>query len=396
MMKTKIPWVVKHKAASLAEIKGQEKAVYQVRQFLNQFPKKRAIALHGPAGSGKTTTAYAIAAEQDAEILELNASDLRNKDKIKEIIGPASQQRSLFNDSKVILVDEVDGISREDRGGLPELIRLIDETAFPIIITANDIWDKKFNQLRRKAEVVELKELKYNDILAILKDIAIQESVQLKEDDLKQIAINSRGDARAAIHDLQNLAETGSVSRDERSRERSIFEALQYTFKNNNIDNKMIRNFDDVNMPIDQIFLWIEENIPLEYQGEELAKAFDALSKADVFRGRIYRQQHWRFLVYENFLLSAGIASAKKKPKSNFTKYKKPTRILQIWLQKQRTMKKKSICYKLAKYCHISTKQAMKDWLLFRELLSQQEIRKKIRLSDEENEYLEKTLAKTY
>lgn len=43
------------------------------------------------------------------------------------------------------------------------------------------------------------------------------------------------------------------------------------------------------------IFLWIEENIPYEYKGEELARAYDALSIADVFRGRIHRQQHWRF-----------------------------------------------------------------------------------------------------
>ena len=66
-------------------------------------------------------------------------------------------------------------------------------------------------------------------------------------------------------------------------------------------------------MELSQITLWVEKNIPKECKGRELAQAFDALSKADVFKGRIYRQQHWRFLVYQNFLLSAGMSAAKNK-----------------------------------------------------------------------------------
>ena len=60
-----------------------------------------------------------------------------------------------------------------------------------------------------------------------------------------------------------------------------------------------------------------EENIPEEYQGEELARAYELLAKADVFKGRIYKQQYWRFLVYENFFLSYGMSSAKKTPNPN-------------------------------------------------------------------------------
>ena len=179
----------------------------------------------------------------------------------------------------------------------------------------------------------------------------------------------------------------------ERNKEQSIFSSLQHVFKNAKIDENMIKIFDEVNMPIDDIFLWVEENLPLEYKGEELVKAIDALSLADVYRGRIRRQRHWRFMVYEYFLLGAGVASAKKYNRTGWTTYKKPSRILKIWLQNQRKVKQKAICQKYARHCHISTKTAMKDWLLIRQILGKEEIRVELKLTDDEITYLDKPIA---
>jgi replication factor C large subunit len=155
----------------------------------------------------------------------------------------------------------------------------------------------------------------------------------------------------------------------------------------------MLTIYDEVNLSADDIFLWVEENIPYEYQGEELFKAFDALSRADVFRGRIHRQQHWRFLVYENFLLGPAIAAVKKYNRTGWTSYKKPSRILKIWMQNQRAAKKKTICEKYAKVCHLSIKGAMKDFLIIRQILQNNKIREEMKLSEEETEFLDKPLA---
>jgi replication factor C large subunit len=332
----------------------------------------------------------------DLEVFELNASDLRDKEKIEQILGPAVQQKSLFRQGKIILVDEVDGISARDRGGLPELLGIIELSSFPVIITANDIWQKKFNLLRARAELVQLKELDYKTILDVLRSISSKEGHIINNDVLVSIAIRSRGDVRAAINDLQTLATTKDdlIVKDaaERNKELSIFNALQHIFKTSKLDTKMVDIFDEVNMDIDEIFLWVEENIPMEYKGEELAKAFDALAKADVFKGRIYRQQHWRFMVYEYFFLGAGVAGAKKFNKTGWTTYRKPTRILKIWLQNQRSEKKKSICQKYALHCHISSKQAMKDFMLLKIILKNQIIRDNLRLSEDEAAYLDKAV----
>jgi len=385
-----IPLCEKYRCECFADIKGQDLAIDSLKVFLKNFPYKKAILLHGPSGTGKTSLAFALAQEENLEILELNASDLRDRKKLEEVMKPATQQQSLFRKSKIILVDEIDSIS-VDRGGLPELIALIEKTSFPIIITANNIWQQKFNLLRRKAEIIKLKEITYNSILSILSKITTKENKEVPVDILKTIAAKSRGDVRAALNDLQTSLDIKIEAKDihEREREEDIFHVLRKVFKNKS-DPNLLGVYDTVDMPIDDIFLWIEENIPYEYKGGELAKAYDALSKADVFRGRIYRQQHWRFLVYENFLLSAGISFASKKLKSlsEFTIYQRPKRILKIWLQNQKYAKKKSIAIKYAKAVHISKKRAMKEFFLL-PLILNQEARKKLDLSPEEIKFLD-------
>lgn len=392
-----IPWCEKYRVKSFAEVKGQDLAIDKIREFLRIFPKKKSAILHGPPGIGKTSLAYALASEIDAEVLELNASDFRNRAKIGEIVGPASRQKSLFMKNKIILVDEVDGISSiKDRGGLSELLSLLDKSVFPVIITANDIWQSKFSNLRRKSELVQLKDVDYKIVLEVLTDVCGKENCVVSSEVLTSIAIKSRGDIRAALNDLQILSKTGSTElfKDigERNKGYSIFRALQHVFQNANIDEEMLKIYDEVNMPIDDIFLWVEENLPLGYKGEELCRAVDALSLADVYRGRIRRQRHWRFMVYEYFLLGAGVASVKKYNKSNWVSYKKPSRILKIWLQNQRAAKKKSICQKYARHCHISTKTAMKDFMLLKMILVRADIWNMLKLSEDEIAYLEKPI----
>lgn len=389
-------WTEKYRPKFFGDIRGQSLAVERVREFVRHGGGlKKALILHGPAGTGKTALAYVAANESNSEIFELNASDLRNKEKLNEILKPAIEQKSLIKENKVILVDEVDGISAVDRGGLTQLISLIESTKYPMIITANNIWGKKLSALRRKAELVQLKEIDYKTIKDVMIFILRKEKNFVDNDILTNIAIKAKGDLRAAINDLQIIAGMDEPSDilDERNKETDIFSALRLIFKGKPT-NDILRVFDSVNMPIDEIILWVEENIPTEYQGEALARAYDLLSKVDVFKGRIYKQQYWRFMVYENIFLSYGICSSKKEPKNlGFTSYKKPDRILKIWLNNLRTAKKKSIAQKYARYVHVGLKRAMKEFDLIKKVIvSNPQIQKELKLTDEEVNYLEKPI----
>jgi replication factor C large subunit len=387
-----MPWTEKYRPKNLEEIKGQDEAVLKIKDFIKNFgKKKKALILYGPPGTGKTSIAHAAANEMNLEIFELNASDLRNREKLKGILKPAVEQKSLEKSNKIILVDEVDGISQTDYGGLSELLELIEITTYPMIITANDIWDKKFSILRKKAELLQLKEISYDTIKLVISEISKKENLSINDEFFTELAIKAKGDLRAAINDLQTLSQLKdyfSIILDERNKETDIFSSMKKIFQEKP-SNEMIGTFDSVNMPIDDIILWMEENIPAEYKGEELARAYEMLSKTDLFKGRIYKQQYWRFLVYENIFLSYGIAAAKKAPKTGFASYKKPTRILQIWMNNQKTMQKKSICEKYSQYVHVSYKRAMSEFPVIKQIIkSNPEIQKELKLEVEEIEYV--------
>jgi len=122
-----------------------------------------------------------------------------------------------------------------------------------------------------------------------------------------------------------------------------------------------------------------------------LAKAYLALAHADRFRGRIYRQQFWRFLLYQNIFQSAGVSYAKDAPIKRFTKYERPKRILKIWLNNQKTMKKKTIAHKYARHVHCSTKRAMRDFpMIINILKANPSMYDKLKLDSEEIAFLEK------
>jgi len=366
-----IPWTKKYQPERISDVEDQSSALDVMKGFVENYKKqkKKALIIYGPSGNGKTSSVHALAKELNLEIIEVNASDFRNESGVNSTVGQASLQMSLFSKSKIILFDEIDGLSgKEDRGGVSAIVDVISKSAFPIILTSNNPYDNKFSSLRNKCELVEFKTLPYTSVLKVLEKICKKESIKFDESALKSIARRSGGDLRGAITDLQTLVhfskDLSMESLDDlgdRERTNSMFDALSRVFKTTDV-KVALPAFDSVDEDIDKIFLWIDENLPLEYKKPaDLVRAYDALSKADVFKGRIRRWQHWRFLVYSNDLLTAGIACAKDEKYKEFVTYKPTGRILKLWWAKQKNMKKKSICKKIGEATHTSPKRAMQD-----------------------------------
>lgn len=366
-----IPWIKKYAPARLGDI-PQPNAL-KLKKFVQGFKneKKSAVLLYGPAGSCKSCAVYALAKEMNLEVVEVNASDARNADQINEKVGNALKQRSLFFREKIILIDEVDGISgNQDRGGIPALVKLLENSAFPVVLTANDPWDKKFNKIRSGSVMLEFAAADYIAIADILKNICNKEGVSFDESALKMIARRSGGDVRSAINDLQSLSYVNNcIGKDvvdslgERNREEGINQALLKVFKST--DPSVAKDaFESVGLNVDDLFFWVEYNCPHEYKSpQDIARAFDVLSRADVFRGRIRRRQHWRFLSYVFALMSAGVAVAKDKKYPGAVKYVQTTRILKMWQANMKYALRKSIASKIAEKTHCSTKRTLESSL---------------------------------
>jgi replication factor C large subunit len=368
---------------------AQKTAVDLLKAFVTGTRKAGQLALlHGPQGSGKTSMVHALARDLGLELLEVNASDVRNESSIKELLGPALTNRSLFSPAgKLILFDEVDGLSgTNDRGGLGAILALAKETPFPVVMTANDPWDSKFSELRKRSVLIPVRALPYTAILPLLRTVANTEGLEYDDAALQALARRAGGDLRAAITDLQTLGSVVSVatvsSVDQRDVKGNILDAVRIVLKTR--DPKVARDvLDSLQEDIDEIFLWMDENLPKEYRKpEDLVRGYRTLAEADRFRGRIRRWQHWRFLVYCYDLLGPGIALAKAEKYDGFIQVAPTQRLLTTWRSKSAT--RDAIIGKVATEQHLSLRAARREFRVLRPVLRSAPF-----LNDEERAWLE-------
>jgi DNA polymerase III delta prime subunit len=134
--------VEKYRPRTLSEVRGNRKALEELRKWALNWPSdKSAALLYGRPGTGKTSAAVALANDMGWQLLELNASDKRTQGMITETAGEASKNTSLLRAKKLILLDEIDNLhGTSDRGGAKAVTELVKKTRVPVILTANDLY----------------------------------------------------------------------------------------------------------------------------------------------------------------------------------------------------------------------------------------------------------------
>ena len=379
----------KYKPKKLNEIVGNKSALDRLKNFVLNFndKKKNGVILYG--GCGKTSSVYALANELNYEIIEVNSSDVRNGSELDKVIGNSIKQKSLFKDGKIILIEEADQFSGlKDKGGVNLLSSFIEKSYFPIIMIADNPWDKKISGLRNKSEIIEFKELTFYEVFMFLKKIRDKENFDVNDSVLKEIAIKNIGDVRGAINDLDVLQSSDLDLLGERDKKEDIFHVLKTIFQSKDV-NKIFSAIDNMDVDLNEFELWLDENLHLEYKNEELANAYEKISKADVFKGRISRMQYWRFLVYINTLLGVGVALSKKSVKSGFVRYKRSEKILKMWKAKIVNSKRDSIVEKISKRTHTSKKRVLHEFTYFKIMFkNNEELCDEFGLDKEETEWV--------
>jgi replication factor C large subunit len=367
-------WTVKHRPKSLAEIVGNsesiEKFVDWVKSWEKGVPKKRAAFLYGPPGTGKTVTVEAVAHDLSMEFVEKNASDYRTEEAVNRFAGLASQYSSLFGGKRIILLDELDGLTgTSDRGGVKAISDVVKNAQCPVVLIANSAYDPRFATLRVYCLLLEFKRPPAGEVAKCLKRISESEGIQADEAALKFIAQRSGGDVRSAVNDLQALGQGKKklVYEDVswlgyRDRQDSIFNVLRMILYGKTCSGAK-HAVDMADVDVDMLFEWIYENVPAHMSDpHDLADAMNALAIADVYRGRIRRTRDWGFMRYVIDYMTAGVALARKNSRvSGWVPFKFPERIQMLSRSRSERAMRLSIGNKVKHRCHLSAVRASKE-----------------------------------
>ena len=365
-------WTVKYRPKTLSEVVGNEKAKAALVEWAKawregRIPKKRAVLIYGPPGTGKTVAVEALAHDLGFELIETNASDFRTEAQIMRVAAPAARSGTLTGRPRMILFDEIDGIAgTADTGGLAAITKLVQKTACPIVLIANNPWDPRFRTLRDKCLMVEFKRVGVRDIVKHLKRICEAEGIEADAKALSFLAKRADGDVRSAVMDLQAVAQgRRRITYEDvawlgaRDRKKEIFRVLGNIFHADNCA-RALSALREADVDIDMLFEWIYENIPRAYTDpRDLARAMEALALADLYRGRIIRTQEWELGRYATTFMTAGVAMAKEDTKLGFVRFSFPTRIRYLSRARSERELRLSVARAVKRRCHVSTKEAM-------------------------------------
>ncbi len=364
-----LPWVEKYRPRHMKDIINQRNAVQKVndwvRSWIGGMPKKKALLLAGPPGSGKTSTVYALANDYGFEVIELNASDERTVEKIKRYIGAAYTLDVFRRRRKLIFLDEADNI---ESSGAREIAKLIERARNPIIMAANYYW-KVPKEIRSRAEIVEYKRLTQRDIQTALYRILKIEGIFVPKEVVREIAKRANGDLRAAINDLQTVVSGGVEDASEvlayRDVEKSVFQVLGTIFATDNVKRARMASWNLDMMP-NELLLWIDENIPYVYpKPEDIAAAYEALSRADIYLARAQRTGNYGLWKYATDMMAAGVAVAGIK-KKGFLRFYPPKTIKLLTESKVERSLRDSVLRKIMKEMHMAKLEALETLNILR------------------------------
>jgi replication factor C large subunit len=297
-------WSEKYRPQSLMDMIGNEEARTLFVEWFGKWKKgAKPLLLVGPPGIGKTTLANLAAKQFGYDMISLNASDVRNKQRIQEILNPVLGNTSLLG-SPMIFVDEVDGVhGRSDFGGAEALIDILKEPTVPIILAANSESSDKMKSIKKATKTIYLKPLPPRLMQLYLQKILQKENAKLSPGSLVKLVMKSRGDIRSMINSAQALV-TGFEPQTEKSFEiLDIEEGINSFFKANSLDEARLILYSLRIDPREKIDAFYSSIISSSIPQDQMQQMLLVLSEADLLYGRIIRTQQWRLLRYLDAIL---------------------------------------------------------------------------------------------
>jgi len=368
-------WTEKYRPSSLSELRGNNKARDALKEWAETWDDHRdAAILHGSPGVGKTSAAHALANDMGWPTIELNASDQRTSSVVERVAGEAAKSGTLTaggSGRRLVVMDEADNLhGNVDRGGSKAITEVVKESGQPMVLIANEFYDMS-NTLRSACETIEFRDVSARSIVPALRHICKQEGIEYEKEALKAIADKNSGDLRSAVNDLQAIAEKSErlTAEDvevtgERDRSSGIFDFLDALFKEEDAQGALQESYDVDETP-DDLLNWVEDNVPKDYEGAELAVAYDFLSNADKWLGRVQASQDYSYWRYAGDNIAAGVAAARQGDKGGWTRYGPPSYWRKLGSSRANRNKRDYVARKIAETDGVSMSTARREILPF-------------------------------
>ena len=297
-------WSEKYRPQIISDMVGNEEARAAIVEWFVKWKKgTKPLLLVGPPGIGKTTLAYLMAKQFGYDMIGLNASDVRSKSRINEILIPVLSNVSVLG-TPMIFVDEVDGIhGRGDYGGASALADILKEPTVPIILAANDDTSDKMKNIKKAVKIIHFKKIPPRLLRVYLENILKKQSAKLSPGSLIKVIDKSKGDIRSMINLTQSLV-TGFNPQTDSSFERiNVEDGVNAFFKANSIEEARGVLYSMRIDPREKINAFYSSIITSDLDNSSLAKYLETMSDADMLFGRIMKTQNWRLLRYLNDIL---------------------------------------------------------------------------------------------
>ena len=297
-------WSEKYRPQNISEMVGNEDSRAALVEWFEKWKKGvKPILLVGPPGIGKTTIANLAGKHFDYDMISLNASDVRSKSKINEILSPVLGNVSVLG-NPMIFVDEVDGIhGRADFGGTEALIKILKEPTVPIILAANSDSSTKMKSIKKTVKTIYFKPLPPRLLRVYLRNILQKEGTKLSPGSEIKIISESHGDIRSMINLAQSLV-TGFNPPTEKSFESiNVEEGINSFFKAKTPDEAQSILYSMQIDPREKINAFYSSVITSNLSTNEMKHMMQVLSEADLLYGKIFQTQEWRLLRYLDAIL---------------------------------------------------------------------------------------------
>ena len=199
-------WTEKYRPSKLDEIVGQENIVKSLKAYVatGSIPH---LLFAGPAGTGKTTCAIAIAKELYGEkwkesFAELNASDERGLDVVRNRIKNFARTAPIGDAPfKIIFLDEADALTPDAQAALRRIMERY--TATCRFILSCNYSSKIIEPIQSRCVVFRFSIIRAEDMEKYIRRIAEKEGIEITPDGMSSLIYIARGDMRKAINTLQ-------------------------------------------------------------------------------------------------------------------------------------------------------------------------------------------------